>query len=68
MQTLDNYIILFIFIARKRKMRKGELRNEGKIVRYRERMRGIVSYGDCCCSCNRLKKTRNRKNKPEAVV
>ena len=35
MQTLENYIILFIFIARKREMRKRKLRIE--------RMRRIVS-------------------------
>ena len=42
MQTLENYIILFIFIVRKREMRKRELRNKGEI----ERLRGIVSSRD----------------------
>ena len=42
MQTFKNYIILFILIARKREMRKGELRTKGEI----ERMRGIVSSKD----------------------
>ena len=41
MQTLENYIILFIFIARKREMKKRELRNEEEMERYRKRMRGI---------------------------
>ena len=43
MQTLENYIILFIFIARKREMKKRELRNEEEMERYRKRMRGIFS-------------------------